>query len=90
MYFTMGNFADILRNRLSSMSNDEFDQWWGKIEAQRTDKNTISAAEYQNIMDNYIGGNMIMEIADLAEDRVSIAVEKCELEFSEEDYNLAA
>ncbi len=86
----MGVFADILRNKLSSMSNDEFDQWWSNIEAKRTDNNSISAAEYQDIMDNYIGGNMIMDIADLAEDRVSIAVEKCELEFSEEDYNLAA
>ena len=86
----MGNYADIIKKKLSSMSNEEFDKWWQGIEAQRTDVNAISAAEYQNVLDNYISDNMIVDIDGLAEERTVIVVEPFEMEFSEENYNLAA
>ena len=49
----MGNYADTIKEELSSMSDEGFEKWWQKIEAQRTDANAISAAEYQDIIDNY-------------------------------------
>ena len=86
----MGYFADKIKDKLSSMSDEEFDHWWQTISLQRTDADTITAADYQSVIDNYIEGNMVMDIDSQAEGSDIIVPDGFEFVIGGENYNLAA